>query len=109
MTIRELSVIIFLIVIYAVFYNKAEVKENVDQTSTKTTIITNMRIGIAGFDTLNPIVSNNKNVREISRLIFDSLVTINENFKLEYVLATEIAKTDNLTYVIKQNIIMYSP
>ena len=93
--------IIFLIVVYAMFYNKDEVKTNIDQTSTKTTIITNIRLGIAGFDTLNPIVSNNKNVKDISRLIFDSLVTIDENFKIEYCLATEIAKTDNLTYVIK--------
>lgn len=93
--------IIFLIVIYAMFYNKDEVKTNVDQTSTKTTIITNVRVGIAGYDTLNPIVSNNRNVRDISRLIFDSLVTVNENFKLEYNLATEIAKTDELTYIIK--------
>lgn len=93
--------IIFLIIIYAMFYNKEEVKNNVDQTSTKTTIITNIRVGIAGYDTLNPIVSNNKNVKDISRLIFDSLVSIDENYQLEYRLATEIAKTDNLTYVIK--------
>lgn len=93
--------IIFLIVVYAIFYNNDEIKENIDQTSTKTTIITNIRVGIAGFDTLNPIVSNNKNMKDISKLIFDSLVTINENYKIEYRLAKEVAKTDNLTYVIK--------
>lgn len=93
--------VIFLIIVYAIFYNKDEIIENVDQTSTKTTIITNIRIGIAGFDTLNPIVSNNKDVKDISRLIFDSLITIDENYNLEYVLASEIAKIDSLTYVIK--------
>lgn len=95
-----LSFIIFLIVVYAIFYNKGEVKTNLDQTSDKTTIITNIRIGIAGFDTLNPIVSKNRDVKEISRLIFDPLITINENYKLEKVLAKEISKIDNLTYVI---------
>lgn len=93
--------IIFLIVVYAMFYNQEEIKRNVDQTSTKTTIITNIRVGIAGFDTLNPIVSNNKNVKDISRLIFDSLITIDENQKIEYSLATEIAKIDALTYIVK--------
>lgn len=93
--------IIFLIVIYALFYNKEEIKQNVDQTSTKSNIITNIRIGVAGFDSMNPIISNNKNIKEISRLIFDSLITINSNGKLEYELASEIAKTDALTYVIK--------
>ncbi len=93
--------IIFLIIVYAIFYNKEEIIEQVDQTSTKTTIITNIRIGIAGFDNLNPIVSANKDVKDISRLIFDSLITIDEDYNIKYVLAKEIAKTDNLTYVIK--------
>ena len=29
------------------------------------------------FDNINPIISNNKNVQDISRLIFDSLFTYN--------------------------------
>lgn len=93
--------IIFLIVVYAVFYNKEEIVENVDQMSTKTTIITNIRLGIAGFDSLNPIVSSNRDIKDISKLIFDSLVTIDEKYNLKCVLASEIAKTDNLTYIIK--------
>ena len=34
-------------------------------------------------------------------MIFDSLITSDENYNLEYVLASEIAKIDSLTYVIK--------
>ena len=105
-----LAFIILLIITYVVFYNDEEgVNVVQDQTSTVSTLLTDLRLGIAGFDSLNPIVSNNKNVKEISRLIFDSLVSINSNYSLEYGLATEIAKQDNLTYIIKlrENVIWH--
>lgn len=97
-----LAFIILLIITYIVFYNdESTVTEIQDQTSTVSTLITDLRLGIAEFDTLNPIVSGNKNVKEISRLIFDSLMTINSDYSLGYGLATEIAKLDNVTYLIK--------
>ena len=97
-----LAFIILLIITYVVFYKDEEnVNEVQDQTSTVNTLLTDLRLGIASFDTLNPIVSNNKNVKEISRLIFDSLISINSDYSLDYGLATEIAKSDNLTYIIK--------
>lgn len=97
-----LAFIVLLIITYVVFYNDENETDTVqDQTSTVSTLITDLRLGIAGFDSLNPIVSNNKNVKDISRLIFDSLISINSNYSLEYGLATEIAKSDNLTYIIK--------
>lgn len=77
------------------------VPENLDQTSTVTTIQTDLRLAISGFDTMNPILSNNRNVQEISKMIYEPLVTLNEAYKLEYCLAEEIAKTDELNYVIK--------
>lgn len=97
-----LAFIILLIITYVVFYNdESETNVIQDQTSTVSTLITDLRLGIAEFDTLNPIVSNNKNVKEISRLIFDSLITVNSDYSLGYGLATEIAKSDNVTYLIK--------
>lgn len=97
-----LGFIILLIVTYIIFYDKDTSKVEVqDQTSTVSTLITDLRLGIAGFDSLNPLVSNNKNVKEISRLIFDSLVMISNNYGFDYNLASEISKIDNVTYIIK--------
>ncbi len=94
--------IVLLIVAYVMFYDKDNNTVEVqDQTSTVNTLITDLRLGIADFDTINPLISKNKNVKEISKLIFDSLITISNDYKLEYVLASEISKTDNLTYIIK--------
>ena len=79
------------------------VEENntLDQTSTVSTIQKDLRLAIAELDTLNPIESKNRNVQEISKIIFEPLVTLDEHFKKEYCLAKEIAKQNETTYLIK--------
>ena len=81
--------------------NKSETESNLDQTSTVSTIQKDLRLAIAEMDTINPILSKNRNVQEIAKIIFEPLVTLNENYKKEYKLATEIAKQDGTTYLIK--------
>ena len=96
-----LGFIILLIITYVVFYSKDTSSQKIeDKVSTKSNLITNLRLGIAELYTLNPILTNNKNVKEISRLIFDSLVTVKNDYGLEFVLANGIAKENNLTYII---------
>ena len=79
--------------------NKEE--NNLDQTSTVSTIQKDLRLAIAEMDTINPIISQNRNVQEVTKIIFEPLVTLNENYKKEYKLATEIAKQDDTNYLIK--------
>lgn len=87
---------------YKMMQNKKDDgQEVVDQTSTVNTIQTDLRLAICNFDTMNPLLSNNRNVQEISKVIFEPLITLNESYKMEYCLAEEIAKTDELNYVIK--------
>lgn len=96
-----LGFIILLIVTYVIFYNKEDTETEIeDKVSKTTTLITDLRLGIAELDTFNPIYTNNKNVKQISRLIFDSLVTVGENYELQFGLAKGIAKDDDLTYVL---------
>jgi peptide/nickel transport system substrate-binding protein len=97
-------VVIFLIgyTVYVIAQNKSDTSDvSLDQTSTISNIQTDLRFAIADMDTINPIISNNRNVQEITKIIYDPLVTLNENYKLEYCLAEEIAKTDDVTYIIK--------
>ena len=99
--------IIFIIVLigvgaYNMLKNETNTNEKtIDQTSTVNTIQTDLRFAICNYDTINPILSNNRNVQEITKIIYEPLVTLNENYKIEYRLAKEIAKTDDLNYVIK--------
>ena len=90
-----------LIITYVVFYSKNPTTNKIEDKVSKTSnLITNIRLGIAELDTLNPILTNNKNVKEISRLIFDPLVTIKDDYSLEFVLATGIAKENSTTYIL---------
>lgn len=54
-----------------------------------------------GLDTINPIISNNKNVQDISKLIYEPLVTLTSDYKAEPCLATEWAKQSDNSYLIK--------
>ena len=99
-----LGFIILLITTYVVFYSKDTSKNKIeDKVSTTSNLITNLRLGIAELDTLNPILSNNKYVKEISRLIFNSLITVDNDYGLEFSLATGIAKENSLTYMARWN------
>lgn len=99
------AVVVAILVIYTMYiilHNKSEVTNtSLDQTSTLTNIQTDLRFAIAEMDTINPLISNNRNVQEITKIIYEPLVTLNENYKMEYCLADEIARTDDLNYVIK--------
>ncbi len=97
-------VVIFLVcyTVYIIIQNKDDSSEyNLDQTSTLSNIQTELRFAISGMDTFNPLLTNNRNVMELTKLIYEPLITLDGNYKLKYCLAEEIAKTDDTTYIIK--------
>lgn len=75
--------------------------EELNKNSEEEQRIKEITLGIANFDTINPILSNNQNVQDISRLLFEPLVNLNNNYKPEPALAVEWAKQDATTYIIK--------
>lgn len=60
-----------------------------------------LNLGVASFDSINPILSNNKNIQDISKIIFEPLITITSDYKTENCLAKEWAKQNENTYIIK--------
>ncbi|MCI8470151.1 MAG: peptide ABC transporter substrate-binding protein [Clostridia bacterium] len=50
---------------------------------------------------MNPILSNNKNVQDISKLIYEPLITLTADYKAEPALAIEWAKQSDNSYLIK--------
>ena len=60
-----------------------------------------LRIGIAGFDTINPLVSKNKEVLQMANLIYEPLVRVTEDYRTELCLAKEISRADAMTYLVK--------
>lgn len=101
--------ILFIIVIlgFAIYRGKIQNKkvdnnkDSTSQTSQEVEKGTEMTLAISDFDTINPIITNNRKVQDIDKIIYEPLVGVSEDFKLEYILASECAKVSNNTYVIK--------
>ena len=91
--------------IYKANYSENEQEEaNVIEKVSNTSITQkgkNLTLGISEFDTINPIITKNKKVQDIDKLIFDSLVNIGVDGKVEPSLAREWETTDNKTYIVK--------
>ena len=90
--------IIFVIIIaigaFFIIQSNENEQETQEDTSAEDTqeIVREIRLGIAQYDTLNPLLTTNKNVQDISKLIFDPLVTLSSDYKAEPCLAIEWAK-----------------
>ena len=97
--------LIILAIVTYVFYQKGTNKNEEAAAAKKQeetmNIAKDIRLGIAGFDTINPLISTNKNVQAISKLIYDPLITFDENYNINYALAKEISKKSNKEYIVK--------
>ena len=81
--------------IFAVIKIKNQEKEKLESMNTAEKTrekVTELKLGVAEFDSTNPILSKNKNIQNISRIIFDSLVNLTPDYKPTPCLATEWAK-----------------
>lgn len=97
-------IFIITIVLFAIFIirkDEEEKKQELQSVSNQEEKNLEIKLGIAKLDTMNPILSNNKNVQDISKLIYDPLVTLNADYKAEGVLAKEWAKQSDNSYLIK--------
>ena len=99
--------IIFIIgIIILVAYKLNEEKKNTtDEEQTNVVkeddIGKEIKLGIAEFDTMNPLLSKNKQVQEITKIIYEPLFQLTSDYKLEKCLAKDWAKTAENKYLIK--------
>ena len=95
-------VVIVVFAIYMIYFKKEDNQNNIEENVVEeTTEIKDLRLGISNYDTINPLISNNKEVLNIGKLIFEPLMNVTEDYKLEMCLATECSKTSDTTYVVK--------
>lgn len=96
-------VIIIVIVAFFVIRNNENKQQAEEDTSANTNeeIVREIRLGMAQCDTLNPLLTTNKNVQDITKLVYEPLVDISSDYKATPALATEWAKQDATTYIIK--------
>lgn len=96
-------IVIITFTIYTINNQKDNKEENIQKAEIpeKTKIDQVLNLGIAGYDTMNPILSSNKYVQSISKIIYQPLINITSSYELENCLASEWAKTSETTYIIK--------
>lgn len=94
-------IIILVFAVYKIKKDEAEKKQEQQITSNQEEQIKEIKLGIAGIDTMNPILSTNKNVQDIYKLIYEPLVNLSATYKAEPCLAKEWAKQGDNSYLIK--------
>lgn len=89
--------------IYILYFNenKQEQTETVNEISRQVEKITDLRFAISNFDSINPFISNNKEVLNIDKIIFEPLISLSEDYKLNMILAKECSKISDTSYIIK--------
>lgn len=105
---KNLKIIFFTIIIVLIFVaiylmtiNKETVASDIKIMSKENKISEEITLGITGFDTLNPILSNSQDIQYISKLIYEPLIDMGQAFELKQGLAIEWNKLNNKTYIIR--------
>lgn len=103
--IKYIFIFFVIAIIIAVVYRTNQKEETtIDEpviSKQEEEITKEITLGVAEFDTINPILSQNKHVQEISKIIFEPLLEIDEQYKLQKCLAKDWAKTSETTYLVK--------
>lgn len=105
--VKYIFIIFIIATIVAVIYkvkNDSKQEQEQEPTTSSTVeeeIVKEITLGVAEFDTINPILSQNKHIQEISRIIYEPLFELDEEYKLQKCLAKDWAKTSANTYLIK--------
>lgn len=95
--------VLLVFAIYKVNDGKGDKKgqTNNGSNSESTEITKEIKLAIAGLDSINPILSKNKNVQDLGKIIYEPLINITQDYNLEPCLATEWAKSEGKSYIIK--------
>lgn len=101
--------ILFIIIIMGFAIYKVKIQNEEKNIEKSTTSTSNQEVqkgkeitlAISEFDNINPIITSNKKVQDIDKLIYEPLINITEDYNIEYKLASECAKNANNVYIIK--------
>lgn len=88
--------------VYKIYYKEdtEATNELQNEIASQQKILTNMRIAIANFDNINPIVSKNRDIINLSTILYEPLMTLTADYHLELGLAKECSKINDNTYIV---------
>ncbi len=79
-----------------------EIAQNeIDNGQSTQDVESTLRIGIPEFDNINPLITDNKDIISLSTILYEPLLGITSDYKIELKLAQEWSKSDSKTYLVK--------
>ena len=81
--------------------NKEASNSQENENVVEENIIRDIRLSLTNYDTMNPLLTKNKEILNIDTLIFEPLFTLSQDYQLQPCLAKECSKTGDNIYVIK--------
>jgi len=94
-------IILILVAVFILYVNNNEQIVSREKNKLDTIVSNNLSFGLAGYDSLNPHITQNQDVQYICKLIYKDLIGINNNFELQSSLAEEWSKLGPKTYLVK--------
>ncbi len=64
-------------------------------------VVGNLKMGISDYDTMNPLLTNNREIINIDKLVFEPLISITPDYHVEACLAQSIKQNSEIEYEIK--------
>ena len=96
------AIAIIIYAAYRIYNNGQKIDEQIiENQAIEESIIKDIRLSICNYDTINPLISNNREILNIDTLIFEPLFFITKDYQLEPCLATEWSRTGDNIYVVK--------
>ena len=89
-------------ILYNQNVKEAEEKEENNTVDNETVeVLDSLTMGLSNYDTMNPLLTNNKEIINIDKIIFESLINITPDYNLEMCLAKSCNKISDKRYEIK--------
>ena len=88
-------------VVYKLNKEKNDQLEEQPITNVEEDITKEINLGVAEYDTINPLLSNNKQIQELTKIIYEPLLQLDSEYKIENCLAKDWAKVSEKMYLIK--------
>ena len=102
-TIIFILVVALIIALAAYFINNRSNQVSTDSNNVEDNlaVVENMKLGITNYDTMNPFLTNNRDIINFGKIIFEPLVNVTPDYHVTLCLAKEVTRVDDVTYLIK--------
>lgn len=103
--VKNIFIIFVIVITIFVVYELKKEKNTQEEEQTfigkEEDITKEINLGIAEYDTINPLISKNKQIQELTKIIYEPILKLNNEYKIEKCLAKDWAKTSEKMYLIK--------